>query len=299
MLRRILFATDLSTYARAVLDCVVGLGRFGVQEVVLLHVVDQALSYVEGAAGFDVIGQLKLDAQRALAEEARRLGGQGFAVQTRLEVGAPAREIVRVAEEEDVALIVVGAYGRSLLRDVLLGSVAERVLHLARRPVLIERPRVLSELGEVACQRRGAQTFVRVLLPTDFSPAAALAQRFVAGLRGAGLAEVVILHVLEESVLGGRPPRQVERLVRDAQVRLGKIVAELSGQGIEARGRLERGAPVGKIVEIAEEEEVGSIVMGSRGRGLVAELLLGSVAEGVARRARGPVVIVPARGAGQ
>ena len=295
MLKNVLFATDLSSYARAVVDCLLGLGQAGVREVVLLHVIDQSLSYVEGAAGFDVIGQLKLDAQRALAEERQRLESEGFQVHVRLEVGIPAAEIVRVAEEEDVSLIVVGAYGRTFLRDVLLGSVAERVLHLARRPVLVERPTVLSELGAAQCRLRGAQVFSRLLLPTDFSPAAALAERFVSGLREVGAQEVLVLHVLEEPAVRGRRPEEVTRLAGDAQARLTEVVAGLEAQGFAARGLLERGRPVERILEVAEREDVGSIVAGSRGRGIVAEVLLGSVAEGVARRSRRPVVVVPAR----
>lgn len=295
-LRRVLFATDLSAYAGAVVDCLGGLRHFGVREVVLLHVVDQALGYVEGAAGFDLIGQLKADARRGLAEVSGRLEERGFTVRTRLEVGVPAREIARVAEEEDASLIVVGALGRTLLGGALLGSVAERVLHLAQRPVLIERPRVLAELGSAECRRRGEQTFARVLLPTDFSPPSAVAARFVAGLRDAGLQEVVVLHVLEEGgPRGWRRPRSAGRIPRGAEVRLQEMVSALVGQGVRARGRLERGAPADTIIRVAGEENVGSIVMGSRGRGMVAELLLGSVAERVARRSEGPVVIVPAR----
>jgi len=283
MLEKILFATDLSAYAGAVLDCLAGLRSAGVQQVVLLHVVDQALSYVEGAAGFDVIGQLKLDAQRALEREKGRLEGQGFRVSARIEVGVPAQEIVRVAEEEDVSLIVVGAYGRTLLQEMLLGSVAEGVLRLARRPVMVERPRVLAGLGRVECQRRGARTFARVLFPTDFSPFAELSLRFVVGLRDAGVEEVIVLHVLEEPMLRGRSLREAEQLAQDARASLDEVVAKLKGEGLPARGRLERGRPIERILEVAEEEDVGSIVMGARRRGMVV------------RRSLRPVVIVPGR----
>lgn len=297
MPRKVLFATDLSKYARAVTDCVAGLSQSGVREVVLLHVVDAALSYVEGAVGFDIVGQLKTDAQQSLAAEAHRLEEHGLAVRTRVEVGVPGKEIARVAEEEDVWLIAVGAYGRSLLEDVLLGSVAERVLHLARRPVLVERPRVLAGLNAAECRRRGAYLFARILLPTDFSPAAGVAQGFVAGLSAPLPQEVVCLHVLEDRAWRGRAAEAVARLEAEAEGRLQRIVADLVQRGVPARSRLERGAPVDKIVAVAAEEGVGSVVMGSRGRGRVAELLLGSVAEGVVRRSRGPVVVVPQRGA--
>jgi len=293
--RRVLFATDLSTYARAVVDCLDGLRSAGVRDVLLLHVVDQALSSVEGAAGFDIIGQLRADAQRALTEDSKRLEERGFAVRTRVEVGVPAREIVRVAEEEDVWLIAVGAHGRTLLEEVFLGSVGERVLHLSRRPVLVLRPRVLDEAGAVECPRAMTRLLARVLLATDFSPASEVATRFVADLRDAGLEEVLVLHVLGEAELGGRQPRAVGRIVQRAEAQLQEIAARLGQHGITARTRLERGAPADTIVRVAREGAVGCIVVGSRGQGMVAELLLGSVAERVARHSELPVVVVPAR----
>ena len=296
MLRRILLATDLSPYAAAVVDCVAGLRDVGVRDVVLLHVVDQALGYVQGAAGFDVIGQLRLDAERSLRDEAGRLEAEGFAVRTRLEVGVPAREIVRVAEEERVDLIVVGAYGRTRWVEALLGSVTERVLHAARRPVLVERPKVLAELDRVECRCRGERTFERVLMPTDFSPASAVAQGFLGRLRDTSLKDVIVLHVVAEPESRGGRVRGADQTLREAQALLDGVVDDMVREGLPARHRLEQGVPADTILRVAEEEGVGSIVMGSRGRGMVAELLLGSVAERVARRSERPVVIVPARG---
>lgn len=55
----------------------------------------------------------------------------------RVESGNPSDVIVRVAHEADVDLIVMASHGRSGLRRVLLGSVAEEVLRHAKRPLLV------------------------------------------------------------------------------------------------------------------------------------------------------------------
>jgi nucleotide-binding universal stress UspA family protein len=62
-------------------------------------------------------------------------------IQTRLEitrskVGNAAHEIAEVAQREQTELIVVGTRGHTLLRGLLLGSVTERLLHIAPCPVL-------------------------------------------------------------------------------------------------------------------------------------------------------------------
>jgi nucleotide-binding universal stress UspA family protein len=56
-------------------------------------------------------------------------------------VGSPAREIAQLASDLEADLIVVGTHGRTGLRRLLLGSVAEGVLRLASCPVLVERPK--------------------------------------------------------------------------------------------------------------------------------------------------------------
>jgi len=54
--------------------------------------------------------------------------------------GDPAEEIVDAAKEQGATLIVVGSRGRGGVRSALLGSVSDRVLHLAHCPVLVVRP---------------------------------------------------------------------------------------------------------------------------------------------------------------
>ncbi len=51
--------------------------------------------------------------------------------------GDPFKEIIRVAEEEDVSVIVIGSHGRTDIVEMLLGSVAEKVVRKAKRPVLV------------------------------------------------------------------------------------------------------------------------------------------------------------------
>jgi nucleotide-binding universal stress UspA family protein len=60
---------------------------------------------------------------------------------THVALGAPAREIARLASDLEADLVVVGTHGRTGLRRLLLGSVAAEVLRLAKCSVHVERPK--------------------------------------------------------------------------------------------------------------------------------------------------------------
>ena len=81
------------------------------------------------------------ESRREHAEAALRkeVGEQGLGAEARISVrfGNPGHEIAAFAEEIDAGLIVVSSHGRTGLRHLLLGSVADRVVRLAKCPVLV------------------------------------------------------------------------------------------------------------------------------------------------------------------
>ena len=63
----------------------------------------------------------------------------GFQVREHLHTGIAGEEIIRVAQAEDVGLIVVGSHGRGNLASAVLGSVSDFVIRNSTRPVLVVR----------------------------------------------------------------------------------------------------------------------------------------------------------------
>ncbi len=74
-------------------------------------------------------------ATKALEAELLKRGHEGLAV--RVCIGDPGHEIAAYAEELDAGLVIVPSHGKSALKRILLGSVAERVVRLAHCPVLV------------------------------------------------------------------------------------------------------------------------------------------------------------------
>lgn len=86
--------------------------------------------------------------------------------------------------------------------------------------------------------------------------------------------------------------REQERRQQRAEELLASLKVQAEDAGIDTNVVLTAGKPSKKILEVAEEETVDHIVMGSRGRSGVGRVLFGSVAESVTRRASVPVTIV-------
>ena len=143
-LRRILVPTDFSKFSQVALTYGVALAeKFG-SELVLLHVVqDLALFIPEAVAIPPAVGptveQFTAAAHEALERLVRENGLEDRPVRREVREGTPFYEIVRLAREEAIDLIVMGTHGHTGLAHVLLGSVSERVVRKAPCPVLTVR----------------------------------------------------------------------------------------------------------------------------------------------------------------
>lgn len=70
------------------------------------------------------------------------------------------------------------------------------------------------------------------------------------------------------------------------------IELELKAAGFKVTSRVEEGVPHVKILEVANEENVSAIILGSHGRSNLSSVLLGSVSDYVIRHAKKPVIVV-------
>jgi len=77
------------------------------------------------------------EGEKALARARALLAQAGIAVRAHIKVGEPAEVIARMAEDRRCDQIVMGTHGRGAVVGLLVGSVATKVLHLAKAPVLL------------------------------------------------------------------------------------------------------------------------------------------------------------------
>lgn len=138
MYRHILVAVENSSADRTILEHVTELAHLTGAKLLLVHVADGW-----AARHFDQLKLRESDemrADRAYLEKLRDdLHARGFEVSTRLAMGDPARELIRVAEESDIDLIAMSTHGHRFLKDILLGATADKVRHRVAVPVLLLR----------------------------------------------------------------------------------------------------------------------------------------------------------------
>jgi nucleotide-binding universal stress UspA family protein len=138
MYRRILVAIENSPADRTIVAHVSELARLTGASLLLVHVADGW-----AARNFDHLKLRESEEMKTDRDYLDRLQAElesrGLSVETRLALGDPADELVKVSEEQGVDLIAMSTHGHRFVKDVLLGATADKVRHLVKVPVLLLR----------------------------------------------------------------------------------------------------------------------------------------------------------------
>ena len=136
----------------------------------------------------------------------------------------------------------------------------------------------------------------RILVPTDFSESSNLALRYGKEFAKTFGAELHLLHVIEDTLLYGGsmpvPPVVFEEMEKTVREQFKKLVTDEEREDLKARTLSRTGSPFVEICRYAKEENIDLIVIGTHGRGPIAHMLMGSVADRVVHKAPCPVLSV-------
>jgi nucleotide-binding universal stress UspA family protein len=133
--KKILFPTDFSTLSDAALQYATTLARDMGAKLVIVHIEEPPAAYGAGEMYYGIPDPDTAALTKML--EAVRPADAAVPFEHRLVTGEPATEIVELAKEVGVDLIVMGTHGRTGLGRLLMGSVAESVVRRAACPVFI------------------------------------------------------------------------------------------------------------------------------------------------------------------
>ena len=144
--RRILHPSDFSRASRRAFDQAAALARANGAQLTLIHVLEPVIPWAEDAyvsrrAYDQLVTSTRAAAAKRLDVLVRRAKARGVRTTGRLVDGDPRDAIPRAAKRTRADLVVVGTHGRTGLRQIMLGSVAARVVTTTPCPVLTVRGR--------------------------------------------------------------------------------------------------------------------------------------------------------------
>lgn len=272
LLRHILVAVDFGPGTECVLRYAAMVAKTFDSQVHLIHVLPD----------LDEIASTLVELRRAAREGASRLLGEARArleslavtvVEATVKEGVPFDQIIRVAEECDVNVILVGAAATSPPHQAHLGTTGLRLSRKSTKPVWI-----VASHTEVA--------FRSIVCPVDFSSASRRALRNAIHLSRRFGARLQVVHV-------SRPPslltafltlgeEDAEGRRKAAALELDEFLKGFDFHRIDWERRLLEGQPAEAICQTARESQADLLVLGSVGHTGLSHILMGRVATKIA-----------------
>jgi nucleotide-binding universal stress UspA family protein len=281
MIETILVPTDFTIEGEELLSCVGEFKNTGLKKVVLLHVVD--IYQAQGLAPM-----FEENANKKIRDYKQLLDEMGVDATTLVIQGDVKKTIVRVANEENVDCIVMGATVSGVIKGRLIGRTTEYISRRSGKIVLIEKYDTLRESEEESYLKACSAKFSKVMIPVDFSENSKIVLEEIANLKDI-IDELVFVHVIENA----KNKRELEDKKKESLDILhdtGKIFTnELRVNYIVSEGEASA-----EIDRLAEEKDVTLIAITTHGIGSFKDILLGSTAENLLRRTRKPVLLIPA-----
>jgi nucleotide-binding universal stress UspA family protein len=232
---------------------------------------------------YELLEEEEAERARPLFDEARERLGE-IEIETRaFGGGTPAGVINDLAEREEVETIVIGSPHRSTVGRVLLGSVADGLLHGAPCET-VTAPR------GYAAEQHGPFRTIAVAYDDTAEAKAALARAEALAL--ACRATIVIFTVSAPAAVVPGATGYTPAIAPEAGPIVTRAVKGVD-ERIAATGRALAGTPGATIAEACEEVGADLLVAGSRGYGPVMRVLIGSVSTQLMHRAPCPVLVVP------
>jgi nucleotide-binding universal stress UspA family protein len=281
MVDRLLFPTDGSDAAGSGFEYAVALAADTGAELFVLHVADTSeISHTR--IDNEVVDAFVDEGESIVEEMVASIGTRDVDVTTDVVQGIPDETIVQYAEQYDIDTIVMPTRGRQGVQH-LVGSVTERVLRRAPMPVLALPP-------GAASGARFPPEGILVAVDGSAPSAAAVAAGVEAASRND--ASLHLVHVVEESLLGGRFPGAVdaeaESLIEAAVEGVPSSFSGTVTPSVERASSAEQG-----LLNYAEANDIDLVVSGSSAGSGLRQHLIGSTTERLIRNASVPVMAVP------
>lgn len=286
LLDHVFVASDFSTGAGHAIARAARLPLADRAKVTIVHVLSDRISKRLRASAEKLARSQLAQAMKSLRKIAASLGRREIEVSSELCEGRPYVEIIRHARSVDTDLIVLGRHGLRPVKDMFIGSTADRVIRAGDLPVL-----VVSRKASGAYHR----PLVAVALEDSCRSLVTVALRVI----GPDVASARMIHAyhvpFEGLITPGVEPGDMTDLRKEyrgtAAGGVAKLEASVRDLGVRFQTVIARGDPRTAIMAEADRCEADLLAVGTHGRSGLAHALIGSVAEWVIQSAACDVLV--------
>ena len=243
------------------------------------------------AIGVNVAKDLAMTVERAMKEEGERVLDQAEsllplhsgAVSKQLEMGTPAESILKVAQDDNVDLVVMGARGLGRIQEQIFGSVSHRVMtHAPCSTLLVKQP---------------VRSIKNLLVPIDAQEDADAILSFFKKIPFREPCSITVIHVIPmvDPVwpVGAMVPPEFRKEMRGYAEKFTQVLClELERLGHQAKGLAIEGAPSATIVEEIRKTKPDLLVMRPQSQSGVSRFFLGSVSHSVVHNTDCSILLV-------
>lgn len=279
-LRNILLATDFSAFSETALYYAAALAKRSGATVHVVHVmVPEAWQYFCAETMPIPFEQLREGAERQMAYFLQSEALSGIPHRAWLEEGSVWEALQGFIQHKQIDLVVVGTHGRTGLKKLLLGSVAEEIIRLSPCPVLAVGPQA---------ERHRAAELREILFATDFTVESLAALPFAVHQMKTYGAHLNLLHVIPEP--NRKPLPDSGRVMSCLEEKLEALIPSEAGNGHEPTCLVKIGDAAEMILQTAQEIPADLIVLGVHAPGTLPGHSLGTTVYKVICEAYCPVL---------
>jgi nucleotide-binding universal stress UspA family protein len=280
--RKILLATDLSCRCDRALDRAVQLAQEWKAELIAAYIIDpvetRQFRFDRTPASWR---RLPSPVDRMRWRLKRDLGSGAEFIRVVVEEGDPAESLLSIAAREGCDLIVTGIARDETLGRMVLGNTVNRLVRGSPTPVLVVHDRAV-------------RPYRRIVVATDFSEASLQALLVTSSLFPAR--DLTLFHAYDMPFSGYLDDREYSKSLRAMEKELGTkfLGDERLNPGLRGRTDvvIEHGTPERLLNDYVEDQNVDLTVIGSHGRGVLFDALIGSTARSLIEGLDGDLLVV-------
>ena len=228
----------------------------------------------------DIMASLRKPCEDALADAQKIADEERTLIKTVCEEGETYERIVDLADAENCDIIVMGRRGLRRIERALVGNVTARVIGHTQRDVLV-------------VPRDTRVGWKKILVATDGSIYSKVAIEKAISFAQSYGGELVVVSVVDvPTEFYAEAPQAVDEMIKKAKEYVNDVKNQAGAAGVRAETFVGEAYAYKAIINLAKEEAVNMIVLGSHGRTGLKRLLMGSVTEKVIGHAICPVLVV-------